>query len=104
MKENDLIEVCALADVPAGESRAYSLEGYDIAVFNTGDDVFAVENRCPHMGAPLSEGEIVDHHICCHQHSWIIDLDTGMVLNRDGEYAATYPVTIKDDKIFVQVF
>jgi len=60
-------------------------------VFNTGEEFFALENRCPHMGAPLSEGEIVDNCVCCHDHGWIIDLDTGEVVDREGEMAATSP-------------
>lgn len=103
MKQPDLVRVCALADVPAGESRAFNVEGFDIAVFNLGDEVFAIENRCPHQGAQLSEGDLVDHGVCCHEHGWIIDLDTGMVMNRDNESVATFPVSIKDNDIWVQL-
>ena len=103
MRELEFIHLCAEEDIPAGESRAFSVEGYDIAVFNTGEGFFALENRCPHMGAPLSEGEIVDSSVCCHDHGWIIDLDTGEVVDREGEAVATFPLTLRDGQIYVQL-
>jgi nitrite reductase/ring-hydroxylating ferredoxin subunit len=103
MNNLELDRVCPLVDVPAGEMRPFTVEGYSLVIINTGTDVYAMENRCPHQGAPLSEGEIVDDCVCCHEHGWLVDLDTGMVLNRDGEMAATFPVTIKDGDVYVQL-
>ena len=99
--ESDYVRVCPLEDVPAGEARGFSLEGYDIAVFNTGEEIYAIENRCPHMGAELSEGEIVDRTVCCHDHGWTINLETGEVEDRDADGVATFPVQVRDDAIWV---
>ena len=99
--ESDYVRVCPLEDVPAGEARGFSLEGYDIAVFNTGEEIYAIENRCPHMGAELSEGEIVDRSVCCHDHGWVINLETGEVEDRDAHGVATFPVQVRDDAIWV---
>jgi nitrite reductase/ring-hydroxylating ferredoxin subunit len=103
MRSAELVRICSVEEIPSGEVRAFTVEGYDIAVFNTGDEFFALENRCPHMGAPLSEGEIVDNCVCCHDHGWIIDLDTGEVVDREGEMAATFPLIIRDGEIYVQL-
>jgi len=103
MTQGEYIRVCDLDEVPEGEARAYIIEGYDIAVFNTGEEIYAIENRCPHMGAELAEGEIVDRSVCCHQHGWVIDLETGKVMDQEETAVATFPVQIRDGGIWVQL-
>lgn len=103
MKTPELVRVCAVDDVPAGESRPYTVEGYDLAIFNTGDEIYAIENRCPHMGAELSDGEVVKNSVCCADHGWLIDLETGEVENRDGISVATFPVVVENGEILVQL-
>jgi nitrite reductase/ring-hydroxylating ferredoxin subunit len=103
MKQPDLIRVCSLAEIPEGEARAFDVEGYDIAIFNSGDGVYALENRCPHMGAPLADGEMINGAVCCHDHGWMIDLDTGEVIDRGEEAVATFPVTVEDGEVFIQL-
>jgi nitrite reductase/ring-hydroxylating ferredoxin subunit len=103
MKAPQLVRVCSVEEIPPGEARAFTVEGFEIAIFNTGDEIYAIENRCPHMGAELSEGEIVDGSVCCHNHGWIIDLETGEVADREGIVVPTFPVTLKDGQIYIQI-
>lgn len=103
MKHGEFIRVCALDEVPAGEARAFNVEGYDIAIFNTGDELYAIENRCPHMGAELAEGEMIDRTVCCHEHGWVIDLETGEVVDQEDSGVATFPVQLRDGAIWVQL-
>jgi len=103
MKTPELVRVCSLEEVPAGEARGFSVEGYEIAIFNTGDEVYAIENRCPHMGAELSEGELVDNAVCCHNHGWVIDLATGEVENREGIVVPTFPIVVEDGEVYIQI-
>lgn len=99
----DLIRVCSTEDVPAGEVRAFHVEGYDLAVVNLGDGLFgAIESRCPHMGGNLGEGELVDDAVCCAEHGWIFDLETGEAKDRDNVYVATFPVVVQGDEVFIQ--
>jgi len=100
---NELVYVCELRDIPAGEARAFEVEGYSLALFNTGDEVFALDNACPHMGAPLSEGEMTDTNVCCHEHGWVIDLVTGEVLERDWARVPIYPAEVRDGKVYVNL-
>jgi nitrite reductase/ring-hydroxylating ferredoxin subunit len=53
------------------------VEGTKVAVFRQGGRLFAVGDRCPHMGAALSEGQLGKGVIRCHWHGWQFDLDTG---------------------------
>ena len=103
MKETDFVRVCPLEEVPAGEARAYTVEGYDLAVFNIGSEILIIENRCPHMGAELADGELVDRAVCCGEHGWAIDLDTGETVDRDADSVATFPAKVVDGAIWVQV-
>lgn len=103
MPDPDLVFVCELQDIPAGEARAFEVEGYNLAFFNTGEEVFAIENACPHMGAPLADGEMTGSSVCCHEHGWIIDLLSGEVLERDWAQVATYPVEVLEGKVYVQL-
>lgn len=103
MKEPDLVHVCPLEDVPAGEGRAFDVEGYEIAIINTGGEVYAVENRCPHQGSPLDGAEIVAESLVCPEHGWVIDLTTGEVVDHEGYSVATFPVTLDDDQVYIQL-
>jgi nitrite reductase/ring-hydroxylating ferredoxin subunit len=103
MKTPELVHVCLVKEIPGGEARPFHVEGYDIAIFNTGDDVYAIENRCPHMGAELSDGELVSNSVCCGDHGWIIDLQTGEVKNREGIQVATFPIVVENGEVFIQL-
>ena len=103
MKTPELIRVCPLDEIPAGEARAFTVEGYEVAIFNTGDEVYAIENRCPHMGAELADGELVNNSVCCHNHGWLINLETGEVANREGVGAATFPASVEDGVVYIQI-
>jgi nitrite reductase/ring-hydroxylating ferredoxin subunit len=82
-----------VADVPAGGGRRFEVEGRAIAVFHVGSRFYALRDRCPHQGAPLSAGVILgtltadspgDYafddacaHVKCPWHGWEYDLATG---------------------------
>ena len=69
------VEICALGDIPARGCRVVQIERGQIAVFRTADDaVFALENRCPHKGGPLSEGIVHGRWVTCPLHNWVIGL------------------------------
>ncbi len=103
MKETDYVRVCPLSEVPAGEGRGYQVEGYDLAVFNVGSEILVIENRCPHMGAELGDGELVDRQVCCGEHGWAIDLDTGAAIGRSADLIATFPAKVVEGEIWVQL-
>lgn len=103
MSEKDLLLVCELEDLPAGEARSFLVDGFALVLVNTGDAVYALEDSCPHQGAQLSEGEVVDTHICCHEHGWVVDLLSGAVQERDWVQVASFPAEVKNGKVFVQL-
>jgi nitrite reductase (NADH) small subunit len=79
MKMNDWTPVCRVEDIPVlGSRRVARPQGMDVAVFrNAGDQVFALLDRCPHKGGPLSQGIVFGTSVACPLHNWTIGLDDG---------------------------
>ena len=75
---SDWLKVAALEDIPILGSRVVQSPGGDIAVFRTADDqVFALHDKCPHKGGPLSQGIVFGRKVACPLHNWNIGLDDG---------------------------
>lgn len=89
-----------LADLPQRGARVVKTASGDIAVFRTHDDhVFALADRCPHRGGPLSQGIVHGHTVSCPLHDWKIALDTGLAVAPDEGCAARYPVRVVDGRV-----
>lgn len=71
--------VCRVEDIPPlGARRVARERGADVAVFRAADDhVFALLDRCPHRGGPLSQGIVFGHAVACPLHNWTIELASG---------------------------
>lgn len=97
---SDWIDVSALDAIPRRGARTVKTPGREIAVFRTADDdVFALENRCPHRGGPLSEGIVHGRKVACPLHNWVIDLESGAATGADEGCAESIPVRIVHGRI-----
>jgi nitrite reductase (NADH) small subunit len=97
-------DIGAIADIPVQGARRVPTPYGDIAVFRTVDGaVFALRDRCPHKGGPLSEGIVHGHAVACPLHNWTIDLATGEPrgADRGKGCAPTVPVRIEDSRILL---
>ena len=76
---HDWVVVCTVDDIPAlGARRVARAKGLDVALFRgAGDRVFALLDRCPHKGGPLSQGIVFGESVACPLHNWTIGLATG---------------------------
>lgn len=72
-----------------------------IAVFVHEKQVYAVDNRCPHMGFPLHTGSLCDGILTCHWHHARFDIKSGGTLDPWADDVPTYPVEIKEDEVWV---
>lgn len=81
----DWRRICSIDDIPVCGARVLRADGIpDIAVFRTEDDrVFAVRDRCPHKGGPLSQGIVHGARVTCPLHAWVIDLRSGAAVEPD---------------------
>ena len=96
------IEIGALNDIPVLGSRVVRTASGDIAVFRTADDeVFALDDRCPHKGGPLSQGIVYGDRVACPLHNWSIELGNGAAVAPDVGCARTFPVNVERGIVFV---
>jgi len=96
----DWIEVAHLDDIPRQGARVVKTAAGEIAIFRTVDDeVFALRDKCPHKGGPLSQGIVHGKKVACPLHDWKINLDTGLAVAPDVGCAARYPVRVVDGAV-----
>jgi nitrite reductase [NAD(P)H], small subunit len=95
------IAVCKLDDIPRLGARRYQAgEGTVIAIFRTGEDqVFAVNDACPHKGGPLSQGIVLGDSVSCPLHGWCIDLKRGEACTPDSGSVQRYEVAIENGMV-----
>jgi nitrite reductase (NADH) small subunit len=95
-------DVGALDDVPRLGARVVRTRRGDIAVFRTADDdVFALDDRCPHKGGPLSQGIVHGRSVACPLHNWVIELPTGEAAAPDRGCTRTVPVRLEGKRILL---
>jgi nitrite reductase (NADH) small subunit len=97
--------VCAIEEIPRLGARVVRARGCAaVAVFRTRDDhVFALEDKCPHRGGPLSQGIVHGNHVTCPLHDWQVELATGQALAPDEGCTASYPVRVEDGVVLVDL-
>jgi len=98
----DWIEIGGIDDIPRLGARTVRTRGAPIAVFRTAaDEIFALVDRCPHRGGPLSEGIVSGKSVACPLHNWVIELDSGAARAPDVGCAPTVPVRLVGRRIFL---
>ena len=98
----DWIDVGAVDDVPVLGSRVVQAPGGDIAVFKAADGtLFALRDRCPHKGGPLSQGMVHGHSVTCPLHNWVISLGTGQAQEADQGCAHKIPLRVDRGRILL---
>ena len=79
-------------------------DGPRVALYALGDSVYATADRCPHLGASLTHGCVVQGHVECPMHHALFDIRTGVP---DGSVTdrpvRTYPVKVDGDDIYVDL-
>ncbi len=92
--------VCTVDDVPLGEGRAVEFDGRRVAVFQTRNGWYAVDQRCPHKGGPLADGIVADGCVTCPLHDRRFDLVTGRC-HTDDLKVDVYRVEIHDGDVWI---
>ena len=97
----DWLPVCRLDDVPVlGSRRIERPRGMAVAVFrNASDEVFALLDRCPHKGGPLSQGIVFGRSVACPLHNWTIGLADGQAAAPDVGCTAHFAVKLQDGQV-----
>ena len=100
---SEFVEVALLEKVPVGSSRAFTVAGKQIALFNVGGAIYAVLDSCLHKGTPLSYGPLRGKVVTCPWHGWCFDVTTGAMLNVPSHRVPSYETKVEDGKIFVSI-
>ncbi len=91
-------------DIPREGARVVRTSKGDVAIFHTSaGDIFALEDRCPHLGGPLSQGIVHGGSVTCPLHNLVIDLATGGVLGPEDGCARVVPVRLRDGEIEIDL-
>ncbi len=92
--QGDWTPICRVDEIPVlGARRVARVRGGQVAVFRAEDDhVFALLDRCPHRGGPLSQGIVFGRSVACPLHNWTIELDTGEA--RAPDVGCTTPFSV----------
>ena len=102
------IPITAIENLPPNEGRSLHWQGLDIALFNLGSRVVAVENKCPHQNGPLVDGIVSTCSgrvtVTCPLHTRRICLDSGETLKpaREGACVRTFPAKIVNGVVMMQ--
>ena len=96
------VDIGALDDIPPQGARVVKTAQGCVAVFRTADDrVFALEDRCPHKGGPLSEGIVHGDRVTCPLHNWVFDMNSGIAQGADEGAVRTYPIRVQQGRILI---
>lgn len=114
-----MTEICKLNEIPDGGMRPVIVEKHSLVLVRRGDDVYALLDKCPHQGAPLSCGVVTcrrridtagDYHaekdgliVRCPWHNWEIDVTDGSACHADNVRVRTFPVVIENGVVCVEV-
>lgn len=91
-----------LADIPRSGARRIRIGEVDVAVFRTAnDELYALQDTCPHLGGPLSEGIVHGNSVTCPLHNLVIDLETGKSIEPNPECVRSCTVRLEGEQVFV---
>ncbi|RQP24735.1 nitrite reductase small subunit NirD [Piscinibacter terrae] len=98
-------DICAVTEIPVlGARRIARDKGCAVAVFrNSEDKVFALLDRCPHKGGPLSQGIVFGESVACPLHNWTIGLDDGCAKSPDEGCTTKFKVNVEAGRVFLDI-
>jgi nitrite reductase (NADH) small subunit len=102
--ETEWLDICALDDIAPLGSRIVERPGAtNVALFRAADDaVFALLDRCPHKGGPLSQGIVHGQRVTCPLHNWAIELADGEAVAPDRGCARRFEVKVEAGRVLLE--
>ena len=103
-RTGERVTVGRAEDVPPGRGATVELkDGTELALYNVGGAFHAIENFCPHRGAPLADGNLCGHTVECDWHGWRFDVRDGACLTNPTHAVEAYEVVVEDGWIKIRV-
>ena len=99
-----LTKLCRISEISSGDLKQFNLRGIEILVINLKGQIFCLDARCTHAGAPLAEGEIKDEILICPWHGSQFNISNGTLLKGPAAKPLKgYKSTINEDVIFLEI-
>jgi len=103
-KGGDWLEAGRIDDIARPGARVLRRPEGDIAIFRTGnDEIYALDNKCPHKGGPLADGIVHGCRVTCPLHNWVLELRSGEAVAPDEGKVRTWPVKLENGRIFIRL-
>jgi nitrite reductase (NADH) small subunit len=95
--------ICSVTDIPVLGSRVVQrAHKPNVAIFrNSEDKIFALLDRCPHKGGPLSQGIVFGERVACPLHNWSIQLDSGCAVAPDAGCTQKFSVKVENGQVYL---
>lgn len=101
---HDFIAIGHIDDIPVRGARCLRTPFGKVAVFRTAtDEVFAIDDQCPHKGGPLSDGIVHGNAVTCPLHNWVFSLESGEAQGADEGRVRTYPIRNHNGVLSIQL-
>jgi nitrite reductase (NADH) small subunit/3-phenylpropionate/trans-cinnamate dioxygenase ferredoxin subunit len=98
------IRLASIEDIPEGSGREFQVGKRYVAIFRHNGQFYALEDVCPHVGAPLNNGPLYKGTVTCLWHGWRFNLHDGVCVSHPRGYnvnVPTYPVTVRGYDLYV---
>ncbi len=96
-------DVASADSLAPGQCRTVEVRGHRLALINVGGTFYALDDRCPHRGAPLGAGYLDGTRLFCPLHGWEFEATTGACITRPDQPVACHPVVVEDGRVQVEL-
>jgi nitrite reductase (NADH) small subunit len=96
------VKVATRSEIAPGTAKTVEVNGKQVALFNVGGQLYAIDNTCLHRGGPLGEGEIDGKIVTCPWHGWEYDVTTGATLDDPAKKVACFKVQFSGDDVLIE--
>ena len=93
--------ICTLAELPEGQGKEFLIDGRVIAVFRTGEELYAVDGMCAHQGGPIAQGKLDAKCVTCPWHGWQYNIATGENLLTGKKMLDCFPIELRGEEVWV---
>jgi nitrite reductase (NADH) small subunit len=106
---NQWKSICSINDIPVLGARVVQRGAgpdrlTDVALFRSSEDkVFALLDRCPHRGGPLSQGIVFGERVACPLHNWNIELGSGCAASPDEGCTPKFSIKVEGGQVYLDV-
>lgn len=102
---SEFVSVAQVSEIPPGAGQSFEVADRVVAIFNINGQFKAIDDRCPHMGAPLSEGDFDGEscNVVCPWHGWRFNVNDGAWADNPSIKTDTFEIRIVGDELQVRI-